>query len=197
MISGEFMKRFRKLFLETSVVLSAETEDTLCCRSFGSHCLSAWQWTYRRTRTQQLLPGTPRLGQPDQWRILQTVLPQMRLPGKEIMLSVNRRSSGGNPVMLLFIFAFIWAITDGQLGQFCCFVAVPASETFELQICSLPVSIFHQRGCRAEKLKANLLAVPAGFQWDLVGVDGVAFCILSVMASSFSNVSHSYWTGNK
>lgn len=111
-------------------------------------------------------------------------------------MSVNQRTSDGNPVILMFIIAFVWtrAFTDGKFSQFCRFVAVPASEILErtlLLICSLSVHVFHQWGCHAEKIKLNCWQFWLGFN-EQMRFDGMAFCMPSVMASSFSNLSYSY-----
>lgn len=77
-------------------------------------------------------------------------------------------------------------------------MAVPDSEIPERAAGLLPP--YEPVGLPHRQAKAG----PAGSSswilrsnWDLMGVDGMAFCLPSLMASSFSNVSHSYQTGNK
>lgn len=100
-----------KLFPEMTAILPADTGNATPhgLRSARQHGFAPRQWTYRRTRPQQLLPGTPLSGQLGQWRTLQTASPHTRLPVKEIALAVNQRSSDGSPgTLFFFIIAFIW-----------------------------------------------------------------------------------------
>lgn len=107
LVTREFVRGKKgKLFPEMTVILSADTGNAIPhgLRSARQHGFAPRQRTYRRTRPQQLLPGTPLSGQRGRWRTPQTASPHMHLPVKEITLAVNQRSSDGSPGTLFFFY---------------------------------------------------------------------------------------------